>query len=381
MKKQNNDQFEHIFQEESLRGEITHWWLHWILYGMVLVLASVVYFVQGIEIGKYGIFLSLGNLIYNGIISYIIIKKKVVFWVRYMTVSLNIITLSAYNFFDCYFISPFASATSATLLLYPAIIFLAALRMDKKLIVWATSLSVFTLNALYFYFYNDMDKEIASQLVSVDILGQVYKSAYIVFSALLVSTVPSSIRRILKNQEKISLESYTYKIASERDSLTGIANRLYFENFLEDAILNAKNAGGKIALYYIDLDNFKPINDNYGHDVGDEVLKTVAKELIITIRTNDLAARVGGDEFVVVANGIFDNNDAEIIGNRILSVLCQEKTIQTHTVSIGASIGVSVYPDDADSVSDLIKHADEAMYTVKKSQKNNILFYGENCIT
>ncbi len=381
MKKQNNDQFEHIFQEESLRGEITHWWLHWILYGMVLVLASVVYFVQGIEIGKYGIFLSLGNLIYNGIISYIIIKKKVVFWVRYMTVSLNIITLSAYNFFDCYFISPFASATSATLLLYPAIIFLAALRMDKKLIVWATSLSVFTLNALYFYFYNDMDKEIASQLVSVDILGQVYKSAYIVFSALLVSTVPSSIRRILKNQEKISLESYTYKIASERDSLTGIANRLYFENFLEDAILNAKNAGGKIALYYIDLDNFKPINDNYGHDVGDEVLKTVAKELIITIRTNDLAARVGGDEFVVVANGIFDNNDAEIIGNRILSVLCQEKTTQTHTVSIGASIGVSVYPDDADSVSDLIKHADEAMYTVKKSQKNNILFYGENCIT
>ena len=381
MKKQNNNQFEHIFQEESLRGEITHWWLHWILYGMVLVLASVVYFVQGIEIGKYGIFLSLGNLIYNGIISYIIIKKKVVFWVRYMTVSLNIITLSAYNFFDCYFISPFASATSATLLLYPAIIFLAALRMDKKLIVWATSLSVFTLNALYFYFYNDMDKEIASQLVSVDILGQVYKSAYIVFSALLVSTVPSSIRRILKNQEKISLESYTYKIASERDSLTGIANRLYFENFLEDAILNAKNAGGKIALYYIDLDNFKPINDNYGHDVGDEVLKTVAKELIITIRTNDLAARVGGDEFVVVANGIFDNNDAEIIGNRILSVLCQEKTIQTHTVSIGASIGVSVYPDDADSVSDLIKHADEAMYTVKKSQKNNILFYGENCIT
>jgi len=381
MKKQNIDQFEKIFQEESLRGEITHWWLHWILYGMVLILASIVYFVQGIEIGKYGIILSLGNLFYNAIISYVIIKKKVVFWVRYLTVSLNIITLSAYNFLDSYFISPFASATTATLLLYPVIIFLAALRMDKKLIVWATFLSVFALNFLYIYFYNDLDKEIASQLVSVDILGQIYKSAYIIFSAILVSTVPNSIRRILKNQEKISLESYSYKIASERDPLTGIANRLYFEKFLRDAILNAKNVGNKIALYYIDLDNFKPINDNYGHDVGDEVLKIVSKELIITIRNNDLVARVGGDEFVVVANGILDNNDAEIIGNRILSIICQEKIVKTHTFNIGASIGVSIYPDDANNVSDLIKHADEAMYTVKKSHKNDIVFYEKNRIT
>ena len=152
MKKQNVDQFEKIFQEESLRGEITHWWLHWILYGMVLILSSIVYFIQNIEIGKYGIILSLSNLFYNAIISYVIIKKKVVFWVRYLTVSLNVITLSAYNFLDSYFISPFASATTATLLLYPVIIFLAALRMDKKLIVWATFLSVFALNFLYIYF-------------------------------------------------------------------------------------------------------------------------------------------------------------------------------------------------------------------------------------
>ena len=381
MKKQNIDQFEHIFQEESLRGEITHWWLHWILYGMVFILASIVYFVQGIEIGKYGIILSFGNLVYNAIISYVIIKKKVVFWVRYLTVSLNIITLSAYNFLDAYFTSPFASVTTATLLLYPVIIFLSALRMDKKLIVWATFLSVFAINFLYIYFYNDLDKEIVPQLVSVDILGQIYKSAYIIFSAILVSTVPNSIRRILKNQEKISLERYSYKIASERDPLTGIANRLSFENFLRDSILNAKNVGNKIALYYIDLNNFKPINDNYGHDIGDEVLKAVANELIITIRNNDLVARVGGDEFVVVANGIFDYNDAEIIGNRILSILCQEKIIKTHTLNIGASIGVSIYPDHATNVSDLIKYADEAMYTVKKSHKSNIVFYNQNRIT
>ena len=153
MKKNNHFQFEEIFREEAIRGEKTHWQIHWFLYGIILLLSMMVYFVQDIVVGKYGIMLSLVNLLYNFAITGFIIKRKTMPWNGYVMVTINVLSLSIYNFLDGYYISPLAPVTTAAIMLYPVIIFLASLRMDKKLIIWATFLSILCMDGMYLYFY------------------------------------------------------------------------------------------------------------------------------------------------------------------------------------------------------------------------------------
>lgn len=135
-------QFGEIFREEAIRGEKAHWYLHWFLFSSVLLLSSIVYFVQDIVVGKYGIALSLVNLLYNLALTPLIKKRKSMTWNGYVMVTINVVSLTIYNFLDGYFVSPMAPVTTAAVMLYPVIIFLSSLRMDKKLIVWATVLSI-----------------------------------------------------------------------------------------------------------------------------------------------------------------------------------------------------------------------------------------------
>lgn len=166
------------------------------------------------------------------------------------------------------------------------------------------------------------------------------------------------------------------------DGLTGLPNRSQMHETLERLMLDKKQI---LALLFIDLDRFKPINDSMGHPVGDQVLKEVAKRLSNAIRSQDLVARIGGDEFTVIMSGLTSSDDALMesleVSERILEKLAQPFKIEDRQLYLSCSVGVAIFPDNADSGMDLLKNADTAMYHAKAMGKNNVQFYAENMNT
>ena len=375
MKKQfPRKRFEEIFRAEALRGERIHWTLHWFLYGMVFVLAGLVYFLQGRSVGLYGMMLSVVNLVYNGILTWPISKERVYPWLRYITISLNVIALTIYTYFDGIENSTLAPATTAAILLYPVLIFLASLRMDKALIVYSTFLCLVSMNGLYIWFYPLFDPIIAPQIVSADILGQVYRSVYLLLCGVMMYSVPLTMRRILHTQESLAQESLLHKRSAEQDSLTGIANRRALEQELAMSMQLAKEVNGRLALFFIDLDGFKEINDTLGHEAGDELLRDIAMDISKAIRPRDMVARVGGDEFVILMDHPVSVDDAGHFAVRLQHTVAREVTTPGGSLRVAASIGVSMYPEDATEPEKLLRSADEAMYQVKRSGKNGYAF-------
>lgn len=152
------------------------------------------------------------------------------------------------------------------------------------------------------------------------------------------------------------------------DSLTALPNRRLFEDRLDQAIRTTQRSGGQAALLYIDLDGFKPVNDLYGHDVGDIVLRDVAVRIQSCIRTSDTAARIGGDEFVVILQDVAGREDAQRVSQKIVDTIRQPFMVSAQECRVGVSIGISLFPDDGSDPKILMKIADQAMYEVKKQQ-------------
>ncbi len=159
------------------------------------------------------------------------------------------------------------------------------------------------------------------------------------------------------------------------DTLTEIPNRLSFDVTLSKAIERAKKRGGEVALFFIDLDNFKDINDIYGHAMGDIVLKSVANNIKKIIRSEDTVARIGGDEFALIVESCTDDDYIENLAKRILSAISGEMKLGNDTVKISCSIGISRCPNDAKTKESLIDLSDKAMYMAKKLGKNKYLNY------
>jgi diguanylate cyclase len=154
------------------------------------------------------------------------------------------------------------------------------------------------------------------------------------------------------------------------DNVTGLHNRHYFNERLEQTVAEAVAAGTRAALIFIDLDNFKNFNDTLGHATGDEVLRIVAQRVSHTVRSDDVLSRVGGDEFAIIVRDLPDVSVAEQVAKKFLQALAAPVFINGREVFISASIGISVCPDDATDVQDLLKYADSAMYYAKNSGKN-----------
>lgn len=159
------------------------------------------------------------------------------------------------------------------------------------------------------------------------------------------------------------------------DVLTGLANRSYFRDQLRKAIAMSHRGYYCFALLYFDLDEFKRINDTLGHDAGDELLKEVAKRLISRLREEDTIARLGGDEFAVILSGIKDRGQASTIAANLQQAFAAPVKLGNHEVSISASIGITVAPEDASEEELLLKHADLAMYEAKARGKNMFHFF------
>ena len=162
---------------------------------------------------------------------------------------------------------------------------------------------------------------------------------------------------------------------AHHDALSNLPNRLLLNARLEHAVQRAHRTGTSVAVLFIDLDRFKNINDTLGHQVGDELLKDVADRLRTSVKEDDTVARLGGDEFVVVAEGIADANSAHLIAERIIERLSIPVEIRGKALFATASIGISLYPQDATAPETLLQHADAAMYQAKAMGRNRLAFY------
>ncbi|HEY7884724.1 MAG TPA: EAL domain-containing protein, partial [Cellvibrionaceae bacterium] len=171
---------------------------------------------------------------------------------------------------------------------------------------------------------------------------------------------------------------FTNKIQQQAiyDQLTGLPNRLLLDNRLSKAINKAtRDKAHQVAILFIDLDNFKPVNDNMGHQAGDTLLREVSTRIRQAIRSSDTVGRYSGDEFIVVLEEITSSKTAVAVAEHILDVLKEPYTIHQKQLFCSASIGISLFPDDGNTADILISNADQAMYEVKRSGRNGWQFF------
>lgn len=166
--------------------------------------------------------------------------------------------------------------------------------------------------------------------------------------------------------EKVALAS---SWLAEHDSLTGLANRRFLERILDENIRLAILEDNSIVVFFVDLDDFKRVNDAYGHDAGDRVLVAIAARLVSVFRDGDYVARVGGDEFVVVAPGVKDMTSIASMADKVVKSLNEPLSITEGPVSVSISVGVALFPEHGHSSRELINRADEAMYLIKRTGK------------
>ncbi|MBL4602176.1 MAG: EAL domain-containing protein [Emcibacteraceae bacterium] len=161
------------------------------------------------------------------------------------------------------------------------------------------------------------------------------------------------------------------------DSLTGLANRNLLSERLDGALKMARRQDKQVAVMVLDLDKFKPVNDIYGHAAGDKLLKVVAKRLLHCAREVDTVARLGGDEFAIIFTNIDDKNNIITIADRIINSIQQPSDIDDNVIQIGASIGISFFPNDADTPAELIRMADVALYQAKDDGRRLYRIYDQ----
>lgn len=159
------------------------------------------------------------------------------------------------------------------------------------------------------------------------------------------------------------------------DSLTGLPNRNLMLDHLQLAMKTADRENEKVAVVFLDLDNFKDVNDALGHDVGDKLLVECAMRIKRCLRADDTVSRLGGDEFVIILNGICGLSSIENVVQKVLSEIIKPYTLEFERIHTSASMGITLYPDDANEVKDLLKNADQAMYGAKAHGKNSYHYF------
>jgi len=172
------------------------------------------------------------------------------------------------------------------------------------------------------------------------------------------------------------------KVAEERldhlathDPLTDLANRTLFHERARQALARAARSGDIVAVFFLDLDNFKVINDTLGHFVGDRLLQETARRLAAELRGADTVARQGGDEFTVLLEGLASPDEAAAVARKLLETLAKPFQVEGHEVFVTASLGINLYPNDAGNLDDLLRNADVAMYHAKEQGRNSFRFY------
>jgi diguanylate cyclase (GGDEF)-like protein len=197
------------------------------------------------------------------------------------------------------------------------------------------------------------------------------------FSEVTLAAKIKAMQRIVDMRQKLFATTEKLGVLSAIDALTGINNRLQFEKVINEKIKQADEKKQSLALLFIDLDNFKSINDHLGHHIGDLLLKEIASRLSSTLRSNDFLARIGGDEFAVILSDIQLIETAGQIAKKILNVLTLPFNLAGNDIIMSSSIGIANYPFADSDVTALIQSADVAMYHAKSLGRNNFQYYTE----
>jgi diguanylate cyclase (GGDEF)-like protein/PAS domain S-box-containing protein len=165
---------------------------------------------------------------------------------------------------------------------------------------------------------------------------------------------------------------------AHHDALTGLPNRILFHERLKEGIIDSQKRDNYLALFFIDLDRFKQINDSLGHDIGDMVLGIVSKRLGSVLGTKDTLSRLGGDEFTIVISNLTQIEEISYIANKMLDIIREPLIIGTHTLYLSISIGISIYPKDSRDRQDLLKYSDSAMYRAKDEGRDRFKYYSSD---
>jgi diguanylate cyclase (GGDEF)-like protein len=168
------------------------------------------------------------------------------------------------------------------------------------------------------------------------------------------------------------------KYLAENDPMTGLSNRYYFEEHLQGAIQRAHRLNFQLGLIYLDIDNFKLINDSLGHDSGDQLLQQIAQRLLLVVREGDVVCRLGGDEFAIIVHDLETETSVGALAQRIIENLREPIVINNTEHFVTCSIGIATYPRCALTAEDMQKHADLAMYQVKREGRNGFHFFSES---
>jgi diguanylate cyclase (GGDEF)-like protein len=176
-------------------------------------------------------------------------------------------------------------------------------------------------------------------------------------------------KRLMQKLEAASCRAVAAQRVAHHDGLTGLPNRLFLIGRMQKAVAAARQRQGQLALLFIDLDGFKTVNDDLGHGVADRLLKAVASRIAACVRSDDIACRYGGDEFVALLTNLNDASIADELLQKVRGHIAEDYTIAGHRIRITASIGLAVYPEHGDRYDLLMSHADAAMYRDKVSRR------------
>jgi len=194
----------------------------------------------------------------------------------------------------------------------------------------------------------------------------------------LARSMNSMITSIRLSQRDLQLQKDTVHHMAHHDALTGLANRILFNDRLESGIVRAQRHDYKLALLVIDLDRFKNINDSLGHHIGDRVLTGITQRLAQLIRADDTLARLGGDEFTIILEGLQDAQEADFMARKVLQAVSQPICVDDHHLYLSSSIGISIYPDHGSTASELLMQADAAMNLAKNEGRNSHRFFNSS---
>jgi diguanylate cyclase (GGDEF)-like protein/PAS domain S-box-containing protein len=194
-------------------------------------------------------------------------------------------------------------------------------------------------------------------------------------AGIVYETTAIDVTQLRQNQEDLQKAKDAAVHESLNDSLTGLPNRRYVLDKLSAMLVMAERDAEMLGLLYLDLDGFKLVNDSLGHAVGDALLVQVAACLRSRIREGDMLARLGGDEFLLIMDHLHDRADATMLAEHLLEAISNPFLVSGHLLSIGVSIGVSIYPTDATDAEELMQQADSAMYAAKREGKNRVTHY------
>jgi diguanylate cyclase (GGDEF)-like protein/PAS domain S-box-containing protein len=185
-----------------------------------------------------------------------------------------------------------------------------------------------------------------------------------------VSAIVHDVTEMKEAEEKI-------RHNATHDALTGLPNRFLLDDRLEHALADARRLGSGLAVLFVDLDNFKRVNDTLGHAQGDALLAEVAKRIVPVLRESDTVGRVGGDEFTIIIAGVQDSAQVEFTARRLLEAIASPCRLGAEDLRVTASVGVALFPTDGMDATSLIQHADLAMYSAKELGRNRIQFFSE----